>query len=66
MKYPETKQKAGKELAEKRWNASAPVATASKPLSFVKDTINKTGKSRHAIETRVNGGSEIPPPLFLE
>ena len=38
--YPETRAKVGKELAEKRWNASAESSLAKKQ-SFVDDTAQK-------------------------
>jgi len=46
--YPETKQVTGKELAEKRWNATAESAVASRP-SFVEDTAKKTGRAPRTV-----------------
>lgn len=58
--YPETKAATGKELADKRWNATATVAVV-RGKSFVADTAEKTGMAERTIRGKIQIAKGLTP-----
>ena len=59
--HPETKQATGRELAEKRWNATETISTAS----FADDTAQKSGLTARTIRQEVQIATGLPAPTGI-